>query len=625
MDALNTLEKFFGYSSFRGQQEKIIEAVLQKKDCLVVMPTGSGKSLCYQLPALMMDGLTVIISPLIALMKDQVDAMRLNGIDAAFINSTQTPEEQQQVMKDAESGKIKLLYVAPERLNIAGSTFLNYLQQLNVSLFAVDEAHCISHWGPDFRPDYLTLSQLKTRFQSVPVIALTATADKVTREDIVEQLGLTGAAVFISSFDRPNIRYLIARKKYLTDKLVEYISMHSNESGIIYCFSRQNTETLCRQLKEKGVTALPYHAGMENDARRQNHDLFKKDEVKIMVATIAFGMGIDKSNVRYIVHTTMPQNIEGYYQETGRAGRDGLASEALLFFSPGDMIKLRMMVRVEGNREQTQIMQKKLKQMEAFCETNTCRRKQLLNYFDEEHEGNCGNCDVCLGVSDVRITTEGNVPEAKKPERNTPVFDGTQLAQKALLAAFRLKGRFGINYIIDWLRGSKSKKIWREHTHLNGFGGGFYKTVEEWHSYIEELIDLGYLEKIEQDEYSNIRVTKMAAQVMFQNKKVMLHEAPAASDEVAEMKKLTDLTSTDEMVDKDLFEELRALRSQIAKTLNVPAFVVFNDVTLTGLATTKPHSMDELKQIEGFGEIKIQKFGEQFLNAIAAYINRKAI
>lgn len=624
MNSLQTLEKYFGYSSFRGLQERIIETVLQKKDSLVLMPTGSGKSLCYQLPALMTQGLTVVISPLISLMKDQVDALQLNGVESAFINSTQTIEEQQQVLADVNSGQIKLLYVAPERLNIPGYAFMTYLKGLNISLFAIDEAHCISHWGPDFRPDYLTLSQLKKTFPAVPVIALTATADKITRDDIVKKLELSNSALFVSSFNRPNIRYIIEKKKHHFDKLVEYLNMHAGESGIIYCLSRQNTETLSKQLNEKGFTTLPYHAGMENDLRRHHHDLFKKDEVKIIVATIAFGLGIDKSNVRYVVHTTLPKNIESYYQETGRAGRDGLVSEALLFYSAGDLVRLRMLVKVEGNAEQTKIMIKKLKQMADYCESDVCRRKQLLNYFDEDHEGNCGNCDVCLGFSDVMTVTGKEKNESTvKEKRNTPLFNGSIEAQKVLMAVWRLKGKFGTNYIIDWLRGSQSKKIWQEHKWLRGFGGGFNHTSDEWRCYIEELTELGYLEKIQQGEYTLLRVTSTAKHVMFENKKVMLHEAPTAADDVEEMKKIIGINNPDETVDKALFEELRSLRAQIAKRLNVPAFVLFNDVTLTALTQSKPRSTAQLKVIEGFGEAKIQKYGEEFLKAIDDYISRQ--
>jgi len=405
-NSLHLLEKYFGYSSFRNQQEKIINTVLQKRDCLVLMPTGGGKSLCFQLPALMMEGLTVVISPLIALMKDQVDALRLNGVEAAFLNSSQSATEQQNVFSSIASEKLKLLYIAPEKLGSGENSFINYLKKIDVSLFAIDEAHCISHWGHDFRKDYLTLSELKRNFPSVPVIALTATADKLTQKDIIEKLALHEPEVFISSFNRPNIRYLVDAKSQYFEKMVDYLQQHQNDSGIIYCLSRQNTETLAERLNKNGFAALPYHAGLDNETRKKHQEKFKHDEIKIIVATIAFGMGIDKSNVRFVIHFNLPKNIESYYQETGRAGRDGLPSEAILFYSAGDVIKLKSFAEVEGNAAQTKIMLRKLQQMSDYCESRQCRRKLLLNYFNENFPDHCGNCDVCLNTKQFRHSTE---------------------------------------------------------------------------------------------------------------------------------------------------------------------------------------------------------------------------
>src|SRR5688572_11262788 len=420
MKALQILQEKFGYTSFRLEQEAIINSVLQKKDTFALMPTGGGKSLCFQIPALMFDGLTIVISPLIALMKDQVDALRVNGIEAAFLNSTQASQEQDQILQKINSKTLKLLYLAPE------STFLKKISSFNVSLIAIDEAHCISHWGHDFRPEYLQLAQLKRSMPNVPVIALTATADRLTRKDIVEKLELHNPAIFVSSFNRANIRYTIEPKKNSFEKLLNFLETRKDESGIIYCLSRASTENLASDLAEEGIEALPYHAGMEREQRSRHQDMFLRDEAKIMVATIAFGMGIDKSNVRFVVHMDLPKNIESYYQETGRAGRDGLPSEALLFYSYADVNKLKGFVEVDGNNDQSAIMLKKLDMMAKFGDLKSCRRKFLLQYFSEDHTGNCGNCDNCT--------------------REVERFDGTMLAQKVLSAVTRLQERFGANY-----------------------------------------------------------------------------------------------------------------------------------------------------------------------------------
>ncbi|HEV8160585.1 MAG TPA: RecQ family ATP-dependent DNA helicase, partial [Pyrinomonadaceae bacterium] len=372
--AKEILKRQFGYDSFRMNQEQAIETVLRGKDCVVLMPTGGGKSLCYQIPALMLDGLTVVISPLIALMKDQVDALKNNGVEAAFLNSTQTTQEQTKVFRDIRSGKLKLLYVAPERLLQSGEQFIDFLKSINVSLFAIDEAHCISSWGHDFRPEYMQLAKLKFNFPSVPLIALTATADRLVRKDIIERLNVRDAAQFVSSFNRPNIFYAVEPKRNSFARLLDYLESRRDESGIVYCLSRSSADSLAADLRDEGYNALAYHAGLDKEMRDQHQELFLKDEAKIIVATIAFGMGIDKSNVRFVVHMDLPKNIESYYQETGRAGRDGLQSEALLFFSWGDVNKLKGFAEVEGNRAQTEIMLKKLNTMGAFGDLKTCRR-----------------------------------------------------------------------------------------------------------------------------------------------------------------------------------------------------------------------------------------------------------
>jgi ATP-dependent DNA helicase, RecQ family len=431
-DPLKILNEKFGYSSFRLEQENIINAVLQKKDTFALMPTGGGKSLCYQIPALIFEGLTVVISPLIALMKDQVDALRVNGISAAYLNSTQSSQEQEEILRKIKSNALKLLYLAPE------SNYIRQLSSFNLSLIAIDEAHCISHWGHDFRPEYLTLAHLKRSFTHVPVIALTATADKLTRKDIVEKLELSNPQIFISSFNRANIRYTVEAKRNSFDRLIDFLENHKDESGIIYCLSRASTERLADDLKSMGFQALPYHAGLDKEVRSKHQELFLRDEVKIMVATIAFGMGIDKSNVRYVVHMDLPKNVESYYQETGRSGRDGLNSEALLFYSYADVSKMKKFVEIEDNPEQTEIYLKKLNQMAAYGDLTTCRRKYLLNYFDEVADSYCGNCDVCL----TRIEQ----------------VDGTVLAQKVLSAVTRLQERFGAGYVIDFLKRIECRK-----------------------------------------------------------------------------------------------------------------------------------------------------------------------
>ena len=471
MSPLEILQTRFGYSSFRLEQEAIINAVLQKKDTFVLMPTGGGKSLCYQIPALIFDGLTVVISPLIALMKDQVDALRLNGVQAAFLNSTQSAQQQEEILQKVNSKELKLLYLAPE------STFFKKISSFDVSLIAIDEAHCISHWGHDFRPEYLMLAQLKRSMPHVPVIALTATADRLTRKDILEKLELNNPVTFVSSFNRANIRYTVEQKKRSFEKLLDFLEKRKDEPGIIYCLSRASTETLANDLSEEGFEALPYHAGMEKEKRAKHQEMFLRDEVKIMVATIAFGMGIDKSNVRYVVHMDLPKNIESYYQETGRAGRDGLDSEALLFYSYADVSKMKKFVEIEGNTEQTEIYLKKLDQMATYGDLSTCRRKYLLNYFDEETSDYCGNCDSCL----------------TRVER----VDGTILAQKVLSAVARLQERFGAGYIIDFLRGSNTVKIQEDHKAIKTFGIGAELPKEEWSAIIRDLLSQGYLAKSE--------------------------------------------------------------------------------------------------------------------------------
>jgi ATP-dependent DNA helicase RecQ len=587
---LDTLKSKFGYSSFRPDQESIILNTLKGKDTLALMPTGGGKSICYQLPAILKGGLSIVVSPLIALMKDQVDALRLNGINAAYLNSSLEEHEQREIYNQISRGEITMLYIAPEKIFAGEGNFLRYLKTLKISLFAIDEAHCISQWGHDFRPEYLKLKELKSAFPNVPIIALTATADKRTRIDILKNLGLNDPSVFISSFNRANISYYIEPKVDSKKKLIKFLSKKQGESGIIYTLSRKSTESIAEYLNMNGFSALPYHAGMSREDRDKNQNLFIKDEVHIVVATIAFGMGIDKSNVRFVVHMDLPKNIEGYYQETGRAGRDGVDSIALLFYSIADSMKLRKFVEIEEDAQQSAVMINKLNQMVAYCESNKCRRQYLLNYFDEAHEGNCNSCDNCL------------------TEHET--FDGTVIAQKALSAVFRLQGRFGMGYVIDFLRGSKSSKLRDSHKSMKTYGVGADISKKEWKAYLRNLIDLDYLAQ-GQSTYPTIGLTMKSRGVLKGEEKV----------ELIKVRKVAEKLVTEEALDYDfnLFLELKVLRARLAAKEGVPPYLIFSDKTLMELAAYIPFQIDDLVHISGFGQIKIERYGQAFLDRIKEY------
>ena len=595
MTPIQALQKYFGYSEFRHQQAAIIQHVLDNKDVLALMPTGGGKSLCYQLPAVLLDGLTIVISPLIALMKDQVDALNVNGIPAAFLNSAQNPDEQSRLMVRLKNNEIKLLYLAPERLFGSENKLVEFLKSLPVSLIAIDEAHCISHWGHDFRPEYLMLAGLKDYFPNIPVIALTATADKLTQKDILEKLNLKNPAIFISSFNRENITYTVSPKRDSFNQLLDFLEERKDESGIIYCLSRKSTESLAANLKDEGFSAEAYHAGLDNITKARNQEAFLRDDVKIIVATIAFGMGINKSNVRYVVHMDMPKNIEGYYQETGRAGRDGLASDAILFYSPGDAMKLKGFAMVDDNPEQSKIMLKKLDDMVRYCQLQTCRRQFLLKYFDEESPETCGSCDVCL-------------TEFKR-------FDGTLIAQKALSAVYRLKERFGSTYVIDFLRGSKSEKIREEHKQLKTYGVGADISKPDWQRYLRELTTMGYLQ-VDGGEYPILKLTAQSEAVLKGSQTVEFIE----SEIVEEKHSFAELP-----FEAELLNELKAVRRDIAINENVPAYVIQSDATLMEIATYLPQSLDELRMISGFGDIKLARYGREFLAPVKSFCERKGL
>lgn len=595
---LHVLQHTFGYPAFRHNQQQIIEQVLAGKNAVVLMPTGGGKSLCYQVPALCLPGVTIVVSPLIALMKDQVDALKVNGIAAAFLNSSQSNWDQNNIINQLQRNELKLLYVAPERLLGNEAQFILFLKGVSVSLIAIDEAHCISQWGHDFRPEYLILGQLKKSFPQIPVIALTATADDLTKKDIIQKLELTDCQVFENSFNRPNIYYYVKPKQSYYKDLFHYLQEHKNNSGIIYCLSRANTETLADKLKGDGFNAEAYHAGLERDVREERQNKFLRDDVKIIVATIAFGMGIDKSNVRFVVHADLPKNIEGYYQETGRAGRDGLHSEAILFYSTGDVMKLKKFAEVEGNTAQTKIMLQKLDKMSRFCETRSCRRKFLLNYFGEQAPDHCSSCDTCLTQS--------------------PKEDTTIIAQKILSTVVRTGESFGMHYIADILRGSNDQKIKDHHKMLTVYGLGKDLPKDEWIYCIRELVNEGYLWP-NPDKMNALQLTGKAKPVLYQKEAVLLTKRQAMV-----MAKQEDVHEQ-HPYEKPLFEQLKELRSTIAQSENVPAYIIFSDATLIDLATYLPLTSSDLPKISGFGEVKTAKYGSVFLEAVKNYCTKEIL
>ena len=595
IEAKKILKSIYGYDEFRPFQWEIIESILNNKDVLALMPTGGGKSLCFQIPALLKEGVAIVVSPLIALMKDQVEGLKGNGVFAEFINSSQTVSEQELVMRSLNGGEIKLLYVSPEKL--ISDHFLSFLQTLQVSLIAVDEAHCISSWGHDFRPEYAQLGLLRSRFDKVPFIALTATADKLTRKDITKRLALNKPAVFVASFDRPNLNLQVLPGKKRFDKILDFLLQKFNESGIIYCLSRKSTENIALKLKAQGISAAAYHAGLSSKEREKAQEDFINDKIKIVCATVAFGMGIDKSNVRFVIHYNLPKNIEGYYQEIGRAGRDGLPSDTLLFYSYADVVQLNQFVEQSGQKE---FQAAKLRRMQDFTEARICRRKILLSYFGEVLENNCGNCDVC-----------------KNPPK---LFDGTSIAQMALSAIARVNEQEPVGVIIELLKGSSRPEIYQKGYHeLKTFGVGNKLTFREWQNFMLQLLSLGFFE-VAYDDYNKLRLTSLSKKVLFKGKKVDLvdsNEMEKYQQDVKSLSKPQEFSHNEE-----LFHLLREVRSKIAREEGRPPYLIFSDATLKSMSARKPQIESQLLSISGVGEHKYKKYGEQFVNIINDFVNQ---
>ena len=598
--ALMLLRSCYGYDSFRGQQWDIISHTLDGGDSIVLMPTGGGKSLCYQIPGLMSeDGFAIVISPLLALMNDQIDALQQNGVPALALNSEKSDMEKRQTMELLLQGKVKLLYISPEKLLSEIERWSSAITD-RICLFAVDEAHCISQWGHDFRPEYTQLGTLKQLFPHIPVMALTATADRITRDDIAQQLHIPDAKLFVSSFDRPNISLNVVKGATGRQKLrhiVQFINLHRNESGIIYCLRRKDTETMATNLTSLGINAEPFHAGMSVSRKLQVQRDFINDDVKVVCATVAFGMGIDKSNVRYVIHSNMPRNIESYYQEIGRAGRDGLPADALLFYNYGDMVTLQQFARESG---QVQINMDKLRRMQQFAESGVCRRRILLNYFNERFDHDCHNCDVC----------------DNPPER----FDGTRLAQMALSAIKRTDEQAGMHTVTDILHGwRKAEVIEKGYDRLKTFGVGRDLTISEWNAYLLQMLQMGLFD-VAYDENNHLKITDFGNEVLYGRRTIELnryerHDFKARKTPV-QAPILDDTTAGTKQMDQVLFEKLRDLRKALAQANHIAPYMVFSDKTLTAMATEKPTTQAEFGILYGVGKLKCQRYWRPFTAAI---------
>ena len=598
--AQQILKSVYGYDSFRPLQKEIIDYVVSGHDALVLMPTGGGKSVCYQIPALMLDGVAIVVSPLISLMKDQVDALQANGIAAEAMNSNNDEHVNRAIRERCQQGELKILYISPERL--LGE--IPWLQQyVRVSMFAIDEAHCVSQWGHDFRPEYTQLGTLKDSFPRIPILALTATADKTTKADIIEQLRLSEPRVFISSFDRPNLSLDVRkayRKRDRIRTILEIIARHKNESGIIYCLSRKGTEEMAAELKQYGISAGLYHAGLSAQERTQVQDDFINDRIHVICATIAFGMGIDKSNIRYVIHNNLPKSIESFYQEIGRGGRDGLPTETILFYNLQDLITLRKFAEESGQRD---INIEKLKRMQEYAESQVCRRRILLNYFGETSDCSCGNCDVC-----------------KNPPQH---FDGTIIVQKALSAIKRADEQAGFTLVTDILKGSMSPVVVAKGLHtLKTFGAGRDITAGDWHAYLLQMLQRGYIE-IAYNEDSHIKLTSLGEDVLFGRKHAELAVIVREDLRVTKRKRQEQLPdSSDQMqtADQQLFEKLRELRLTIAHEIKKPAYIVLSDKSLQSLAMMKPTNLFLLGNCFGIGEHKKNQYGDRFVELICRHL-----
>lgn len=601
---LQTLKTYFGYDSFRPLQEEIIRHILDGNDALVLMPTGGGKSICYQLPALLREGTAVVVSPLISLMKDQVEALCANGISAGALNSSNDETENAALRRACMEGRLKLLYISPEKL-LAEANYL--LRDMHISLFAIDEAHCISQWGHDFRPEYAQMGILHQQFPHVPIIALTATADKITREDIIRQLHLNHPRTFISSFDRPNLSLTVKRgyqQKEKSKTILDFIARHPGESGIIYCMSRSKTESVAQMLQKQGIRTSVYHAGLSPSLRDKAQDDFINDRVQVVCATIAFGMGIDKSNVRWVIHHNLPKSIESFYQEIGRAGRDGLPSDTLLFYSLADLILLTKFATESG---QQNINLEKLQRMQQYAESDICRRRILLSYFGEIADHDCGNCDVCKNP----------------PER----FDGTVIVQKALSAIVRTDQQIGTGVLVDILRGNMSPEVvGKGYQQLKTFAAGRDVPARDWHDYLLQMLQLGYFE-IAYNENNHLKITSAGSDVLFGRataRLVVIRREEANETKRGRKRKETvpaqelplGLPNTE---NKALFEALRKLRKRLADEEALPAYIVLSDKVLHLLSTSRPTNLEEFGNISGIGEHKKKKYGKEFINLIRKY------